>query len=101
MPGSMSPAGVLLMEDTLNRMIYKDGSRSLQRQKAKGLLPRGSHSCFGDFPPDLMPERLRSLARSQSDSRAGELVQCDPTLLEPPLRPESSGTWTRTRTLDK
>ena len=57
-------------------MMHKNGS-SLAADKAKGLLPRGSHSsepwrslesfcrfevllrCFGDFPPDLLPERLR------------------------------------------
>ncbi|CAE7439971.1 Pacrg [Symbiodinium microadriaticum] len=67
MPGTLSPAGILLMEDTLNKMIYKDGSRGLRRDKEKGLLPRGSHSCFGDFPPDLLPER--PLRRCQSAPR--------------------------------
>eukprot|EP00439_Symbiodinium_sp_Y106_P006137 s6877_g1.t1 len=45
------------LPDTLNKMIYKDGSRGLRRDKERGLLPRGSHSCFGDFPPDLLPDR--------------------------------------------
>lgn len=70
----MSPAGILLMEDALNRMMYKDGSRSLRAQKAKGLVPRGSHSCFGDFPPDLLPERLRPKARARPQS-AGAVMQ--------------------------
>ncbi|CAK9006927.1 unnamed protein product [Durusdinium trenchii] len=98
MPGSMSPAGILLMEDTLNKMIYKDGSRSLRSDKAKGLVPRGSHSCFGDFPPDLLPQNLRPKARARPQS-AGAILQNNPMLLSRsqsdsqirPQRPQSAG----------
>merc|ERR1712112_77285 len=31
-----------------------DGSRSVKLEKARGLVPYGAHSPFGDFPPDYM-----------------------------------------------
>jgi len=49
-PRGPSPAGTLLMEDALKKIIYRDGSKSLRLEKKKGLVPRGNHSCFGDFP---------------------------------------------------
>eukprot|EP00913_Durusdinium_trenchii_P018529 g17411.t1 len=84
--------------DTLNKMIYKDGSRSLRSDKAKGLVPRGSHSCFGDFPPDLLPQNLRPKARARPQS-AGAILQNNPMLLSRsqsdsqirPQRPQSAG----------
>eukprot|EP00747_Dinoflagellata_sp_TGD_P219473 gnl/TRDRNA2_/TRDRNA2_91587_c0_seq2.p1 gnl/TRDRNA2_/TRDRNA2_91587_c0~~gnl/TRDRNA2_/TRDRNA2_91587_c0_seq2.p1 ORF type:complete len:310 (+),score=55.45 gnl/TRDRNA2_/TRDRNA2_91587_c0_seq2:68-997(+) len=53
-----SPAGTLLIEDALKKIIHRDGSQSLKREKERGLVPRGAHSCFGDFPPDSMPKGL-------------------------------------------
>jgi len=47
-------ASILLIDDTLKKMIYRDGSKSYKLQKFVGNIPRGQHSCFGDFPPDLM-----------------------------------------------
>mmetsp|Transcript_49795 Transcript_49795/g.117089 ORF Transcript_49795/g.117089 Transcript_49795/m.117089 type:complete len:335 (+) Transcript_49795:95-1099(+) len=94
MPGAMSPAGILLMEDTLNKMIYKDGSRGLRRDKERGLLPRGSHSCFGDFPPDLLPDR--PLRRCQSAPRVRpppsfETTQVAQQRPDVTARPKSAG----------
>lgn len=67
-PGS--PAGTLLANDQLNKMIHRDGSRSLGHQKSKGFIPMGTHSCFGDFPPELMvnhcPKRPERPARNPS-----------------------------------
>jgi len=82
------------MEDTLTKMIYKDGSRSLQRDKERGLLPRGSHSCFGDFPPDLLPER--PLRRCQSAPRVRPKPELEKTQVLPQrpdvtVRPKSAG----------
>lgn len=58
MPGQikgLGPAGTLLIEEALQNMLHKDGSKSLKTQKNKGYVPMGSHSLFGDFPPDYMP----------------------------------------------
>mmetsp|Transcript_32456 Transcript_32456/g.76243 ORF Transcript_32456/g.76243 Transcript_32456/m.76243 type:complete len:312 (-) Transcript_32456:140-1075(-) len=57
-----SPAGTLLIEDALKKIIYKDGSKSIKREKEMGLVPRGSHSCFGDFP-DFKPLSARGSPR--------------------------------------
>mmetsp|Transcript_64518 Transcript_64518/g.120049 ORF Transcript_64518/g.120049 Transcript_64518/m.120049 type:complete len:311 (-) Transcript_64518:79-1011(-) len=54
-----TPAGTLLIEDALKKIIFKDGSKSIKREKEVGLVPRGSHSCFGDFP-DYKPMSARS-----------------------------------------
>lgn len=70
MPGTMSPAGILLVEDTLNKIIHRDGSRSLSRLKEQGLVPMGSHSCFGNFPPDYMPARCLQRTRSNPSFNA-------------------------------
>jgi len=49
-----SAAGTLLIEDALTKMMHRDGSKSLKTQKLKRLVPYGTHSSFGDFPPDFM-----------------------------------------------
>jgi hypothetical protein len=43
-----------MIDDTLTNMLHKDGSRSFKTQKHKDMLPRGNHSCFGNFPSELM-----------------------------------------------
>jgi hypothetical protein len=47
-------AGTLLIEDAMKKIIHRDGSKSYKLQKWAGMLPRGNHSLFGDFPPDHM-----------------------------------------------
>jgi len=47
------PAGTLLIEDALKK-ILRDESGSIKVQKEKGLIPRGAHSVFGDFPSSHM-----------------------------------------------
>jgi len=47
-------AATLLIDDALKKIIYKDGSKSTKRLKHTGMLPRGNHSCFGNFPPEHM-----------------------------------------------
>jgi|Transcript_92312 hypothetical protein len=55
-------AGTLLIEDALKKIIHRDGSKSYKHEKWSGMLPRGNHSLFGDFPPghmgDLKPKKL-------------------------------------------
>jgi len=55
--GRPSPAGTLLIEDALKKIIHRDGSKHIRVEKQKGLIPKGVHSCFGDFPPSLMPPK--------------------------------------------
>jgi len=60
------PAGTLLIEDCLKKMIYRDGSRDVRRQKERGLIPPGAHSPFGDFPPDYLPNEKNKLMKKSS-----------------------------------
>jgi hypothetical protein len=69
-----SPAGTLLIEDALTKMIHRDGTKGVKPEKKKGMVPKGAHSSFGDYPPDYMHEdcwgvrqRKHDLARSASD----------------------------------
>jgi len=59
----------LMIDDALTKMIHRDGSRGVKTQKHAGNIPRGNHSCFGDFPPEhmigLKPKTL--IKRVESD----------------------------------
>jgi len=58
----LGPAATLLIDDALTKMIHRDGSKGYKMQKFTGMIPRGNHSSFGDFPPDHMtgmkPKRM-------------------------------------------
>jgi hypothetical protein len=43
-----------MIDDALTKMIHRDGSKGVKTQKHAGNIPRGNHSCFGDFPPEHM-----------------------------------------------
>jgi hypothetical protein len=71
MPTAAAPQ--LLLDDALNKILYRDGSRSVKTQKKQGFVPKGSHCPFGDFPDDLIhknawkdDERKAHLAKSNS-----------------------------------
>mmetsp|Transcript_56555 Transcript_56555/g.132664 ORF Transcript_56555/g.132664 Transcript_56555/m.132664 type:complete len:302 (+) Transcript_56555:112-1017(+) len=69
-------AGTMLVEDQLKKMIYRDGSKSKKREKIAGMIPLGSHSPFGDFPPDLAPNawsRLKAAGKLQKSQSASSL----------------------------
>jgi hypothetical protein len=53
-PKGLGAAATLLIDDSLKKMIHRDGSKSYKLQKHLGNIPRGNHSCFGNFPPDHM-----------------------------------------------
>jgi len=59
-------ASTLLIDDALQKMIHRDGSKSYKLAKHCDMLPRGTHSCFGDFPPDSMiglkPKKMKKVA---------------------------------------
>mmetsp|Transcript_93870 Transcript_93870/g.210327 ORF Transcript_93870/g.210327 Transcript_93870/m.210327 type:complete len:302 (-) Transcript_93870:163-1068(-) len=50
-----SLAGTLLLDDALNGIIHRDGSKSYKRAKENRMITRGNHCCFGNFPADLAP----------------------------------------------
>jgi len=56
---STGPAQILLIEDALKKIVYRDGSKSLRREKEMGLVPMGTPSVFGHFPPEYMPKRSK------------------------------------------
>jgi len=53
----------LLIEDALKKLIYRDGSKDVKREKERQLIPPGAHSPFGDFPPDYLPPEKNRLMR--------------------------------------
>jgi len=53
-PKGLGAASTLIIDDALNKMIHRDGSKGYKLQKHLGNLPRGNHSVFGNFPPDHM-----------------------------------------------
>jgi len=53
MPG-LSAASILMVEEDLVKMIHRDGSKSYKMAKHTDRIPRGQHSCFGNFPPSHM-----------------------------------------------
>jgi len=63
----MGAAATLIIDDALKNMLYKDGSKSSKRMKHTGMIPRGNHSCFGNFPPDhMMGVRKTTMVKAQS-----------------------------------
>eukprot|EP00927_Polykrikos_kofoidii_P078091 TRINITY_DN74965_c0_g1_i1.p1 TRINITY_DN74965_c0_g1~~TRINITY_DN74965_c0_g1_i1.p1 ORF type:complete len:330 (+),score=50.57 TRINITY_DN74965_c0_g1_i1:34-990(+) len=48
------PAGTLLIEDALKKIIHRDGTMGVKVEKRAGFVPCGTHSLFGDFPADFM-----------------------------------------------
>jgi len=75
-PKGQSAAATLLNDDQLTRMIHRDGSKSLKFQKYTGNVPRGRHSCFGDFPPEHMRgvKPIKMIVKSASDPSLGSGV---------------------------
>jgi len=62
-----SAAGTLLLEDSLKKMMNRDGSTGVKVEKHRGLVPVGSHSCFGDYPAEHMHrDPWRKLSRNNS-----------------------------------
>jgi len=64
MPGQ-SAAATLLIEDAMKK-IMKDPNNT-KNMKYSGFLPRGNHSCFGNFPPDHMQSvKIKRMVKSSS-----------------------------------
>jgi hypothetical protein len=47
-------ASILMIDDALTKMIHRDGSKGYKMQKHSGMIPRGQHSSFGNFPSSHM-----------------------------------------------
>jgi len=80
----------MLVEDQLKKMIYRDGSKSLKREKLSGMVPLGTHSPFGDFPPDHAPNAWSHL-KAQS-KMAGAMARSRSTGSLSSSQKSSSGT---------
>jgi hypothetical protein len=84
-----SAAGTLLIEDALKKIVHRDGSHSTKAQKDRGLLPKGAHSMFGDFPPDSMPPQAgkklatKGLSETRYGPRAPPIGRADDVLGPP------------------
>lgn len=65
-------------------MIHKDGTVGVKFEKSKGMIPMGSHSCFGNFPDDYLPAGVKAKLKSASRARSrGSLlprIKSDPGL---------------------
>jgi len=58
-----------MIDDALKKIINKEkpGSWNFKHQKWCDMLPRGNHSCFGNFPPEhMVGVRKKTLVKSQS-----------------------------------
>lgn len=63
----IGPAGTLLIEDTLKKMVHRDGKVGVKAEKKQGFIPCGSHCPLGDFPADFMhKDPWKKLQRSAS-----------------------------------
>jgi hypothetical protein len=64
-----SAAATLLIDEALKKIIHRDGSKGYKLQKHLDMIPRGQHSCFGDFPPEHMTglRKKKMMKRTQSD----------------------------------
>jgi hypothetical protein len=71
------PAGTLLIEDALKKLIFRDGSKDIRREKERGLIPPGAHSPFGDFPPDYLPPEKNKLVMNKSSTCPSNLDKYD------------------------
>lgn len=91
MPG---PAATLMIEDALQAMVRKDGRVGAKYEKSKGMIPMGSHSCFGDFPDDYLPEGVKQKLRDAQRARTALLprIQSAPTFTMT-TRPVQGFSW--------
>jgi hypothetical protein len=90
----ITAAGTLMLEDTVRKMFSNDKAEPYKKDKSIGLIPKGAHSCFGDFPPDHIPlglKRIRSapglgnasLYSSKALSMSGSFTLSPPS---PPMK---------------
>lgn len=70
-------AASLLLDDALTKIVYKDGSRGCKADKRRGLLPMGSHCCFGDFPEDMAPSYKQKKTGLGKSASAGTLSRVE------------------------
>jgi len=72
----IGPAGNLLIEDALKKIIYRDGSKSVKHDKHRGMVTKGNHSCFGDYPDEFMNgDPWKQLRKSASSPGLGGMAK--------------------------
>lgn len=65
-------ASSLIVEDHLKSMMSMTSGSKFWRSYENKLLPRAQHSCFGDFPKDMMPLNKTAFSPSpKKDKMAG------------------------------
>jgi len=62
----MSAASTLMLEDALRNIV--EGKGWLAKDKKAGLVPMGSMSVFGDFPPDYIPKNIKKNMKAAATS---------------------------------
>jgi len=66
----LGPAATLLINDEVQRMMKNPSYKDAKSLKKSGMIPVGTHSSFGDYPPDFMHEDCwgkKKLAKSASE----------------------------------
>jgi len=61
---SSTAAATLILDDSLKKMIHRDGSKSYKEGKRSGMLPLGNHCSFGDFPKDMAPQAWSTVKKA-------------------------------------
>jgi hypothetical protein len=63
-------AQTLLLEDELKKILHgKANQKQMRKEKKSGFIPRGEHSCFGDFPQHLITPVKRSASAASVSAR--------------------------------
>jgi hypothetical protein len=63
-------AQTLLLEDELKKILHgKANQKQMRREKKSGFIPRGEHSCFGDFPQHLNRPVTKSASAASISAR--------------------------------
>jgi len=78
--GKSNAAATLLLDDELSKILK---TYNTPQRKAKGMLPAGSHSLFGDFPPEHMKGHRGSKVAQMMKSSSAPQVKMAQTWGEP------------------
>jgi len=71
----LGTAATLIINDKMKAICTRDGSTSYKRQKEQGMIPRGTHCCFGDFPSDMAPNAWKGHKRMQKSTSTPSLCK--------------------------
>jgi hypothetical protein len=77
MAKTQSLAITLICDDQVNKMMFRDGAKSMQAQKKDRLLPLGHHSVFGDYPKDHASNAWKDVKKLSKSASAGAIIAGD------------------------